>query len=58
MMDTFTGIVIALLVGVALGGFAGHAAGYARRGYVEHSRRIAAMTGGPRYARNNVGRSE
>lgn len=44
-------VVAALLIGIALGGFAGHASGYARRGYVEHVRRLRAIDGGPRYVR-------
>ena len=39
------------LISFGVGSFAGHAAGYARRGDVERRRQIAALTGGPKYAR-------
>lgn len=42
-------IAAAVLISFSLGTFAGHAAGYARRGDVERRRAIRAMTSGPRY---------
>lgn len=51
-------IVAAVLFAFALGIFAGHAAGYARRGDVERRRQVAALTGGPNYRRERVGSPE
>lgn len=51
-------IAAAVLISFSLGAFAGHASGYARRGYVEHVRRLRAIDGGPRYARTDVGAAE
>lgn len=52
-------IIGVVLIAFAIGIMLGHAAGYARRGDVERKRQIAAMNGGPRYARTtDVGAAE
>lgn len=57
-MIPFHLFLAALCIVSALSMFAGHAAGYARRGDVERRRAEAARTGGPRYRRASVGASE
>lgn len=52
-------LIALALVMFSLGALVGHAAGYARRGDVEHARRMAAVNGGPRYVRSSdVGAAE
>lgn len=52
-MDSYSILALALVM-FSLGIFAGHAAGYARRGDVERRRQRAAINGGPRYSRSPV----
>lgn len=49
-----------VLIAWAIGVFVGHAFGYARAKDVERRRQIAALNGGPRYARasSDVGAAE
>lgn len=49
-----------VLIAWAIGVFVGHAFGYARAKDVERRRQIAALTGGPQYARrtSDVGAAE
>lgn len=49
-----------VLIAWAIGVFIGHAFGYARAKDVERRRRVAALNGGPRYARasSDVGSPE